>query len=111
MPIPYSDNLLVNPTADDGVNDWERVSNVSVVSGGVDEGNNCFRFEPKASFRQTVNVAGLPPDIKVGGYFLPARDISSVADVKAQIVCIIEYGDGSTARHVLPSKSFLWGVY
>ena len=114
MPIPYSGNLLKNPSAADDLTHWDDVNNVTAVDGGVDDYDGtprCFKFEPSASMAQTVNIAGLPPDIRLGGYFLPGRDVSSAAAVKVQIICTLHYADGTVGRHVLPAKSFLWGVF
>ena len=111
MVIPYSGNLVKNPSANDGLEHWDDISNVTVVAGGVDEGNACFRFEPTASMSQNINISRIPPDVEIRGYFLPSEDVSSASKVKAQIVCILHYADGSKDTHVLPAKSFLWGVF
>jgi len=107
--VPYGSNLIDNPTADNGITDWDEVSGVTTVDGGVDEGNKCFKFVPTASMEQKVGVPGTPPDVELGGYFLPGRDIRSAAKVKAEIVLVLHYGDGSVDRYVIPGKTLIKG--
>lgn len=111
MPISgYGPNLMKNPSAETGdTTDWNNVSNVSVVVGGV-EGDYAFKFLPTASMNQPVPIPGQPPDLEFEAYFLPRRDIRSAAQVKAEIVVTLTYGDGSTGRYVIPGKTFLAGV-
>ena len=109
MPIPYSANLLKNPTATNDLADWDNISNVTAVDGGVDDGDKCFRFEPTASMDQNVPIGGLPPDIRFQGYFLPGQDIQGSAAVRSEIVVTLYYGDGSRGRYVIPGKTYIGG--
>lgn len=109
--IPYGSNILKNPSANDGVNNWDDVTNVTVVDGGVDDYDstpNTFKFGPTASMKQTAAVPGFPPDLELQGYFLPGRDVSSATKVKTQIVFTLRYADGSAGRYVIPGKTFIW---
>lgn len=106
----YGANMIKNPSAEDGLNDWTDIVNVTAVLGGV-EGDYCFRFEPTASMKQEGAVPGLPPDVEMGFYFLPGRDIQSAAAVKAQVKLAFIYGDGAILRHVVPGKSFVEGYW
>lgn len=103
---PYSDNMLDNPSAETGnMDDWTATL-VAAVAGGVD-GSYCFQFDPTAKMSQTQNVPGQPLDFEFEGYFLPAKDVSSAAAVKAKIIITFHYSDGSIGQYVVPSKSFL----
>ncbi len=105
----YGQNMLENPSAETGdLSYWEQIQFVSVVPGGV-SGAYTFRFEPTASMEQTISVPGQPPDLKVGGFFLPGRDIKSSAVVRSEIVLTLHYGDGSTGEFIVPAKSFIEG--
>lgn len=110
MVIPYSRNLLVNPDAETGVlTGWEEIVNVTVVEGGV-KGDYCFRFEPVASMQQTASVAGQPPELKFLAKFLPGWDVSSLADVKAEIAVELHYADGTIGRYLIPAKTFIRAI-
>lgn len=106
----YSPNLLKNPSAETGdTTHWGNINNVSVINGGVD-GQYTFRFEPTASMDQTATVPGQPPDLAFEAYFLPGRDITSAAQVRAEVIVYLNYGDGYTGRIVIPGKTFIQGV-
>ena len=106
--IPYSENIVEKGSAEETWESvWEEISNVTAVSGGTDESGFCFKFEPTASMKQTVNIPGQPPTLEFNAYFLPGRDISSTSHIKAEIVVTFIYGDGTTAQYVVPGKHFL----
>jgi len=108
MPVPYSANLLKNPTANSGTDDWT-VHNVTAVAGGVDDGDQCFKFEPTAHMAQNVAIGGLPPDIRFQGYFLPGEDVQSSAQIRSAVRVTLHYGDGSTGQYVIPGKTYIGG--
>ena len=106
----YGPNLLKNSSAETGdTTDWDNVENVTVVAGGVD-GAYTFKFAPTASMDQTVGVPSQPFDLQFEVSFLPGRDIKSAAQVRAEIVILLTYGDGSTDRYVIPGKTFIEGA-
>lgn len=106
----YGANMIKNYSAEDGMTHWTDISNVTAVSGGV-EGDYCFRFETTASMKQEGAVPGLPPDVEMGFYFLPGKDIQSASAVKAQIKLTFIYGDGAVLRHIVPGKTFIEGYW
>ena len=105
--VPYSDNVIKKGSAEDTwENEWDNISNVTAVVGGVDDSGKCFKFGPTASMKQTVNIPGQPPTMEFNAFFLPGKDIRSSSHIKAEIVVTFVFGDGSTAQYVVPGKYF-----
>ena len=106
MPIPYSQNMLKNPSAETGdTSEWQEVSNVSAVQGGV-QGGYCFKFGAVASMKQSPTVPGQPPRVFFETYFLPGQDVSTAAPVYSEVVVTLTYGDGVQQRYTIPVKVY-----
>ena len=67
----YSRNKLDNPDAETGdLTDWT-YSNAAVAAGGPGDSTYCFRLAATGYLKQVISATTQPPDIKVGGFFLP----------------------------------------
>lgn len=101
----WSANRVKNHDASEALTHWTNVSNVSVVSGGI-EGGSCFKFEPTASMQQAITVAGQPPELLFRCMFLPGQDVHSGAKTRSEVEFIITYGDGTQDTYVIPVRAF-----
>jgi len=101
----WSRNRLKNHDATEGLTHWEQVSNVSVVSGGI-EGGSCFKFEPTASMQQAATIAGQPPELYFACYFLPGQCVDTGSRTRAEVEFTVEFGDGTEATYRIPVRAY-----
>ena len=96
----YSRNLLINPSAENGLDGWY-TDDVYIEEGGID-GNYCFKIDENGYMKQDIAVPSNSPDIKISAYFLPEQEIKQNNKAVALIRIITKYGDGSKDEYVIP---------
>ena len=98
----YSRNRLKNNNAETGdLTDWTN-SNAAVVAGGPGDSAYCFRLATTGYLKQTIGATTQPPDVKVGGFFLPELPTIGSVEKKVFIRVTHHYGDGSKDVHLVP---------
>jgi hypothetical protein len=97
----YSRNRLKNGDAEAGTMENWTYDNATVVVGGPAESARCFQIGSIGYMKQTIPATTQPPDVKVGGIFLPEYPTESPVK-KIFIKVTHHYGDGSKDEHVVP---------
>lgn len=90
----YGPNLLTNPSAEDGLNDWG-YENVNVVDGGK-IGSKCFELLDNGKLYRNIPgaIGNCIAAYKASLLFLPESE-SFNADVETSMQAIVNYDDGT----------------
>ena len=94
-------NRLANNDAEDGDTTGWTAAGASVVSGGPGESLYCFQLNSTGSMSQSIPATTQPPDVKVGGYFLPEYPTTE-PEKKVFIRVISAYGEGTDDINLIP---------
>jgi hypothetical protein len=99
----YSANLLLNPSAEFGLMNWQ-TSNVSIVVG-ASQGSYSFKVDPIGNMSQTIVFEKSPPDIQFDiDYWLlsPLEELN--IDTRARIELAIHYNDSTVDTLLYPCR-------
>ncbi|WP_157677396.1 hypothetical protein [Dehalobacterium formicoaceticum] len=105
----YSRSKLRNSNAESGTLEYWEYLNVAVVPGGQEDSTFCFQIASTGSMKQSVSSNTQPPDVKVGGFFLPEYPTTE-PEKKVFMKVIHHYGDNSKDEHLIPCVEAAGGV-
>lgn len=101
--MAYSDNMLLNPSAEFGLINWE-TQNVSTAIG-ASKGSYSFKIDPVGYMKQTVLFDKSPPDIQFDLDFWLQNALDPVAiDTRAKVTLTLVYSDGTSDLIMYPCK-------
>lgn len=101
--MAYSDNVLLNPSAEFGLSSWE-TQNVSTALG-ASKGSYSFKVDPVGYMKQTILFEKSPPDIQFDLDFWLQNALDPVAiDTRAKVLLTLMYSDGTSDLIMYPCK-------
>jgi len=101
--INFSDNLLTNPSAEDGVNGWI-TSGVTTEPGGVD-GANRFVLTANAFMYQDLGVLEEPYNFLVAGQFRPDVPWANETHIGAYVIVTLTLLNGKKKIYTFPMRT------